>query len=823
MRAGEVACSHCGLPTPADPGPTDETLAFCCGGCRVAYELLHSCGLDRYYSLRDQLGDDQVASPVASLTSDAAYAHYDDPEFLADHGYEAGRAVLHVSGLHCAACVWVIDRLPAVLDGVVSARVNLGTARLYLEWDPDRVKLSAIGGFLHQLGYPTHAADAQAEKARRDDRRRDLIRLAVAGACAGNVMLLSFALYAGAFGAFERFFELGSLLLALPVVTYAAWPFYRGALSGLRVGRLHMDLPITLGIAGGFLASAYAGLSGRGDVYFDSVTVLVFLLLIGRFVQQRGQAWALSGSALLHLLLPGTARRWNGSAFEPVPATKLRPSDRVLVHPGEPFPADGRILKGSTSIDLASLTGESRPVRRTVEGEVFAGTTNLESPVEVAVEKAGETTRVGGLVARIEAAQRERAPIVALADRIAGWFVAAVLALALVGGVAWWLHDPSRVFDVVVALLVVSCPCALGLATPSALAIARARAARRGILLRSPAALERLGHVDELVLDKTGTLTHGRMQVGWATGMDPALYGAIAAIEARARHPIAEALRRWALGEAGHSSGLRPEDVQVLPGRGVEALVDGQRLRIGSPAWLQGDPGAIERALDAGMTPVVVEVEGRPPGLIAVGDTLREDAASAVSGLSDRGFGLRVCSGDHPRVVEKIAGRIGIENAQGSMSPEDKAETLAGLERAAMIGDGINDAPALSAATVGIAVGGGAEAALKVADVYLNRPGLTPVVEALDGARRTLALVRRNLVFSLLYNLCFASLALAGLISPLVAAIIMPISSLTVLASSMLGRTFSDAGSAVVEQRMEPAGPGDHEVQIPVGVEIRAR
>lgn len=805
MAGREVDCAHCGLPARAVAGQ----LAFCCAGCRTAYELLHACGLERYYALRDRLGEGGDAQPVAEPPGLLAYAHYDDPAFWADHGGRDGVVDLHVSGLHCAACVWVIDRLPRVLEGVSVARVNLGTGRVHLEWDPERVRLSRIASFLHRLGYPTHAVDAEAEDARRDGRRRELLRLAVAGACAGNVMLLAFGLYAGALGEFARFFQLASLLIALPAVTYGAWPFYRGALSGLRVRRLHMDLPISLGIVGGFAASGYAAVAGRGETYFDSVTVLVFLLLVGRLVQQRGQDWALSGAALLHRFLPATARRREGEDWALVPARTLTRGDRVQIQAGELFPADGRVRQGQTRVDLSSLTGEARPVRVGAGAEVFAGTRNLSDTVEVEVEVAGERTRVGALVARIEAAQHERAPIVTLADRIAGWFVAAVLALAAVGGLAWYAHDPARVFDVVVSLLVVSCPCALGLATPSALAIARARAARRGILVRSPAALEQLARVDTLVIDKTGTVTHGRMRVAWSTGIDSATRRAIAALESRARHPIADALRGWALEDAPFDlDDLDAVDVRELPGCGVEGVVAGRRVRIGSLAWLDAgaDDAPTDRALAEGLTPVGVEIDGARVGLVAVGDLLREDAIEAVSQLRAAGFELEMCSGDHPRVVASVAARLGIDTARGGASPTDKADLVAGRANVAMIGDGINDAPALRAAGMGVAVGGGAEAAMEIADVYLARPGMSAVVELLTGARRTLALVRRNLAFSLVYNLTFASLALAGLISPLAAAILMPISSLTVLASSMVGRTF-DASPRTRGLRETPPTP----------------
>jgi Cu2+-exporting ATPase len=373
------------------------------------------------------------------------------------------------------------------------------------------------------------------------------------------------------------------------------------------------------------------------------------------------------------------------------------------------------------------------------------------------------------------------------------------------------------VFDVVVSLLVVSCPCALGLATPSALAIARARAARRGILVRSPAAIEQLARVDHLVLDKTGTVTHGRMSVAWTSELDVTARRAVAGLEARSRHPIGDALRTWALDGADFElSEVTVSEIHEHPGRGIEGSVDGHHVRIGSLAWLDGradaHADATERALAEGHTPVGIEIDGAIAGLLALGDLVREDAAAAVTQLRGAGYRLELCSGDHPRIVGTIAAQLGIESARGGASPEDKADLVAGRPNVAMIGDGINDAPALRAAGMGVAVGGGAEAAMEVADVYLARPGVQAVVELLAGSRRTLGLVRRNLAFSLVYNVTFASLALAGLISPLAAAILMPISSLTVLSSSMLGRSF-DASRRTARPRETP--PTTHPQNFP--------
>lgn len=813
--SGSVPCSHCGLPAPA-PASGSE-LSFCCPGCRAAFHLMHDMGLSDYYALRDRMGDADTAQPVGEVST-GAYAHLDDEAYLEAHGYAPGSIDFYVTGLHCAACVWVIDRLPQVLPGVDSARVNYGTGRLRLDWDPGAVKLSRIAEFLHQLGYPVHVLDREAEEARQAERRRELVRLAVAGASAGNVMLVSFALYAGAFtgmeALYERFFEVASLVLVLPSVTYAAWPFYRAAWSGLRMRRLHMDLPVSLGLLAGFLASLWATVQGVGEVYFDSVATLVFLLLLGRFVQQRGQDWAISGSALLHLLVPSTAEKRVGETWLHVSSASLQPGDEIRVRPDERIPADGEVLEGRSSVDESTLTGESRPIAVEPGGSLWAGTTNLSAPIRLRVEAAGRRTRIGSLVDQIEQAGEARAPVVEMADRIAGWFVAAVLTLAVVGGLAWSYVDPTRVFDVVVALLVVSCPCALGLATPIALTVARGRAARRGILLRSTAPIERLAAARHVVLDKTGTLTQGQMEVTeveWLRGPEAVepdeLRRLVRAVERDARHPVARALRDW----AGEGSVLEADAVVERPGLGIEGDVEGRVLRIGSLGFLGGDSpdpaltAAADRVLRAGHSPVVVELDGRAVTLLGIGDRPRLDAPGALARLRDLGLSLRLFSGDHDRVVQGVAAELGIADARGEMSPDDKARALGGLDLAVMVGDGVNDAPALRAAEVGVAVGGGAEAAMRVADVYLERQGMSAVAELFEGSRRAMGVVRRNITFSLVYNVLFASLALSGLITPLAAAILMPISSLTVLLMSVFSPSFDGSRAVVARGRAIPA------------------
>lgn len=800
-------CLHCGQPTP-------DHADFCCPGCRAVHEMLNAQGLGDFYSLRDRFGGGRPASAIdgeAVAEGASAYAHYDEPEFQNRYSPDGKRCTLYLDGVHCAACVWVMDQLPRVVPGVRASRLEFATQRLHLEWDPETVSLSRIGGFLHQIGYPSHPL-SEADAAERRRKRSDLLRLAISFAVAGNTMLMAAALYAGELQdmtpKFTQYFEWWSALLTLPAVTYGAWPFYRGAWGGLRTRTAHIDVPISLGIVGGYVASVFSVFYGFGAVYFDTVALLVFLLLLGRFFQQRGQRAALRGTELLAVLTPPIAWRLDpnapeGPRFRAVASSRLRPGDQVRVRAGETLPADGTVLRGQSFVDLSFLTGESRPLPVGEGGRAFAGSVNVADELVVRVDASGGETRVGRMVAFAERADAARAPLLRTVDRISGVFVGLVLLLSVVGGVAWYFIDPAKMFNVVVGLLVVSCPCALGLATPVALSVGRGRAAAAGTLIRSTAALERLARVRRVVLDKTGTLTEGRLSV--TTAHVPAeLRPVLGALEARSGHPIARAVASWG---ADGAADVALTGVEELASRGIAAQWDGRRVAIGSAAHL--GRGAFEAEMHAaaerGETPLSVALDGEVVGFLALGDRLREDTVAALSRLRALGLNLALRSGDDPAVVAAVAGNLGITDARGNVSPEGKAAEFETAPLSAMVGDGVNDAPALRAADVGIAVAGGAEAALGVADAYMTHRGLMPVVELFEGARRTMIVVRRNLWFSLAYNVLFATLALTGHISPFVAAVIMPLSGLTVLASSVFSqhhRVASGPRAVVDEARL---------------------
>ncbi|MEI8195179.1 MAG: heavy metal translocating P-type ATPase metal-binding domain-containing protein, partial [Phycisphaerae bacterium] len=563
-----ILCAHCRLPVPAGLVEPDASHQFCCSGCQTVWEILHACGMERYYALRAQ---ESAAETKPSPATGRAYAECDDPAYQKLHVHTASPAAggslceveFYLEGVHCAACVWLVERLGRVVPGVIETRLNLGKRLVTVRWDPAHVRLSRIAAALDSLGYPPHPARLADQRAlRQREDRGDLIRIGIAGACAGNAMLVAIALYAGGSGAggggmepmYTTLFRYVSMGLGLVSLTYPGRVFFRGGWAALRTRTPHLDAPIALGLLAGGIAGVINTVLGRGETYFDSLTVLVFLLLIGRFLQQRQQRRADDAVEALYCLTPGVARRieqdpaTSQETCRPVPIEALAIGDLVEVRANESIPVDAIIVApgsnvapsgsvapggspglegssdppnlihpGESSVDQALLTGESRPIRVAPGSPVFAGTLNLAATLRMRVTAAGAATRVGKLMALVAQGARNKAPMVLLADRISGYFLAIVITLAAATLGYWLWRGSALAADHAVALLIVACPCALGLATPLAMGVALGRAAQRGILIKGGAALEHLAAREGTIyLDKTGTLTMGQKSlVSW--------------------------------------------------------------------------------------------------------------------------------------------------------------------------------------------------------------------------------------------------------------------------------------------------------------------
>lgn len=698
-------------------------------------------------------------------------------------------AIFIAEGMRCAACAGAIEKAVAKLPGVDSVAVNVATHRVNVRFDPTRGRLDRILDAVTQAGFRAlPLAGDSAVAAQRAEKRAAIKRLGVAGLGMMQTMMLIFGLYAvgpnGIEASFEHYFKLIAMLITLPVLFYAGAPILRGAWQNLRTRSLGMDVPVALALLLAFSASVYNTLRGSGEVYFDSVTMFVFFLLAGRFVEMNARHASLSSSDALAHSLPETAARLNADGVsERIPVGAIRAGDRLSIPKGAVIPVDAELVSSSASIDQSLLSGESAAIVKTAGSELPGGAVNAGSVIQVIARAGVDASTLATIVRLLERAQRERPPIARAADRIAGWFVLGILVLAVIVAGAWLLVDPSRAFSAVLAVLVVTCPCALSLATPVAVAAATTRLARDGVLVARADAIERLAAIDSIVFDKTGTLTEGAnaaVRVQFADGLSADAALAIgAALERGSTHPIAQALQRHA------DPAVTASNIQETAGAGIEGQVSGRRYRLGRTDFVR----ALQvTAAQHGKTADSELVLGADTGIVAVfelTDLVRPAAVSAVAELRKAGLELAIASGDHAAAVKQVADQLGIANAHGRLSPAEKIATVVALRaqgrRVLMLGDGINDGPVLAAADVSCAMGQGSSIAQAAADLILVDDSLRGLGQAIRTARRARQVLKQNLTWALLYNVAAIPAAALGFVPPWLAAIGMSLSSLFVV------------------------------------------
>lgn len=782
MDAGAGVCSHCGEPLPPTPVRADPgrgTLDFCCDGCAAAARWILDAHLEDYYRLRDQ--------PAGRVDADAPMlAAWDREELLAGHAHpvEGGREITVLTdGMRCAACAWLIDRALMREEGVIDSTANAITGRIRIAWDPEITPLSKPLARLASLGYrPYLATGDEREAARRRERNRDLIRIGLAGIAAMQAMMFAEALYLDTRSQMpiptRDFFRWITFMVSTPVVFWAGWPFIVGAWNELRGRRLGMDTLVAGSTLLAWTASTIETLRGGPHVWFDAAVMFVFLLLVARQLEQRARGIASAQVDALARARPAFATREQpGGGRESVPVDALAVGDILRVAVGEPVPADGVLLDAPACFEESLLTGEATPVTRKPGETAYAGTACREHAARIHVTRVGSGTRLAELVRLVETAQAHRPALTRNTERIATWFVAG-LALSAIAVYAWWrLHDPSRAFEVVLALLVISCPCALSLAVPAALAAAHGALAKIGVLAVRPDALDRLAFASDVVFDKTGTLSDGKPQLQSVTqlhGLDESEALRIAAaLERDSNHPLAAAFRDVA--DAPTASAVR-----AIAGQGVEGEIEGRCWRIGSAPFATGgeDDGAVWLCGETGQS-----------ARFAIGERARDDAAPALRRLRDQGLDLHLASGDAEPAVAHIAQTLGLEQVHARQSPEDKLALVRQLHGdgkcVAMVGDGLNDAPVLAGADVSLAIGDGAALAQRSADFVLSSPSLHAVPAAIEIARRTRRIIRENLGWAIGYNLLALPLAAAGMVTPWLAASGMALSSLLVTANAL--------------------------------------
>lgn len=783
-------CYHCGESLP--PGvsisvPLDGAeRAMCCYGCAAVAELVAQTGLTDFYRYR-------TAPAMKPVTADTEWQVFDRAEarkrFTRANADGSAETDIVLEGINCAACAWLIEHSLAPVPGVLEASVNPATGRARLRWDDAQTGLGSLLTRIAALGYRPHPVAGGMADIHQAERRTALKRLAVAGLGMMQVMMYAVALYAGSFQGMDahlaQFLRLVSLLVATPVVFYAGKPFFVSAWRDLAHRQTGMDVPVSIAIGSAYLASVWATLSGRGEVYFDSAVMFVFFLSLGRYAEMLARHRAGAVTDALVRMHPATATRLDadGTATT-VTVAELESGDVVQVRHGEQVPADGRILRGEGRMDESMLTGEPEPVRRGHDSRVYAASLNQGGPIEVAVERIGGETLVSAIGRLMSRAQAERPPVAQMADRAARWFVAVLLVLAALIGSYWYFAAPEEAFRITLAVLVVTCPCALSLATPAAITAATGALARAGLLVTRGSALEILARTNSVLFDKTGTLTRGRpgivsVQILREGMSEDRARTIAAALERDSEHPLALAFREH------QAQTLSATDIEFHTGRGIEGTVDGTRWRIGTPTFCAEFHGQPIRH-DAGV--VLADADGKVVRF-TLEDPLRAEAQDTVRALADAGLMVAVASGDAPLSVAATCSRLNIGECRARLAPEDKLAWLRDLQatgkHVAVVGDGVNDAPVLAGADVGIAMGSGSALAQTSADVIVLNERLESLPVALATAKKTVRVIRTNLAWAVGYNLIAIPLAASGMLAPWMAAVGMSASSLIVVLNAL--------------------------------------
>ncbi|MFM5376410.1 heavy metal translocating P-type ATPase [Aeromonas dhakensis] len=792
-------CFHCGEPVPAGSRYALEIKGIvqpmCCPGCQAVAETILECGLASYYEHRTAPGTkgELVPEELAALT------HYDlaevQQDFVTDSAtgsHKVREIQLTVEGLTCAACAWLIERHLGNLTGLHYINVNTTTHRARIKWDPDRLSLSDILKGFAKIGYraypfQTHQQEALYAK----EVRSYMFRLALAGLGSMQVMMCAVALYMDLFISVEEefmvYFKWISLLLSTPIMIYSAQPFYVGAWRSLRQGHLSMDVSVSLALIGAFVASMWATVFNTGEVYYDSITMFVFFLLLGRFLELRARRKASESSSNLARLVPIMATRLDEDGEHEVAAKTLQVGDRVRVLAGATLPADGTILLGQASLNESMLTGEQLPLLKQAGDAVYAGTINTDAPLEIRVSHRIEESRLAQIMRLQDHALDDKPAIAQMADVLSRHFILVLLFIAAGVWTFWHFHQPEQAFWVTLAVLVATCPCALSLATPTALTSATARLTRAGILLRRGHVLDVLTRANRIVMDKTGTLTTGNISLTSTEALgnfDEARCLAIArALEAYSEHPIARAFRSNAADDAVL---LAASKVTPVIGHGIEGMIEGRHYRLGSARWL-GISDAHEAQAD-GLV-IYLADEDRALARFLLTDTLRPDAKALIQAFKAAGLKTTILTGDSSAQADEVARELGVDELVKGVTPDGKLAYLKEHEAhgdiSIMVGDGINDAPVLAGAHASFAMAGGTDLAKNSADAILLADDLSRLLDARALALRTRKIIKENFAWSIGYNLLVLPLAASGWLPPYVAAAGMSLSSLIVVTNSM--------------------------------------
>ncbi|QDE31253.1 heavy metal translocating P-type ATPase [Shewanella polaris] len=789
-----TSCFHCNEPVLTGDKFTTvingQPQPMCCPGCQAVSQAIMDAGLSSYYQFRSEPGHRQTGLIPEQLSQ---YSAYDLPEVQQDFVHKKDNinsTSLSIDGITCAACAWLIEHKLKPVAGISNVLVNSTTQRALVSWDSQVIQLSEILQIISKVGYQAapYQVDEQ-EKQSKADSRKFLLRLGLAGFATMQVMMFALALYTGYFSdlevEFRDYFRWVSLIFAAPVVLYSAQPFYFSAIRSLLSGKLNMDVSVSIAIFGAYVASCIATIQGNGEVYFESVSMFTFFLLLGRYFEQTARQKASVSSSNLHKLVPLTAHlRCNGEITE-IAAKQLKIGDIILVKPGEVIAADAEVVSGQSSVNEAMLTGEQMPIGKRVSDSVYAGTINVEQPLEVRVVALGQDQLVAEIIRLQELASNNKPAIALLADRLARYFSGTVLSIAAITYVVWLFISPDDAFWITLSVLVATCPCALALATPTAVTCASAIFTKLGVIPRKAGVFEKLPKIDHVVFDKTGTLTCGHLSIGevktFGGYSSQQVLSLAAAIEQGSLHPIALAFSPF------YDHQHRVELIDHHIGLGIRASINQQQVCIGTSQFVMPSlnivsPQAIESQW------IYLSIDNELVAKIELIDQLRADSLATVNALKAANIKLSIASGDNSGHVEFLAKKIGISDVHSGLSPQGKLALINQLQQhanVAMFGDGINDAPVLAGANLSVAMGSGSAIAKNSADLILLGDHLSRFNDAIFVAKKAQQIIHQNLLWAFAYNMVILPLAVTGHVAPYIAAIGMSVSSLIVVSNSL--------------------------------------
>jgi P-type E1-E2 ATPase len=772
------ACLHCNQEVNKayfDENDSISTGPFCCQGCMAIFNVIKFKGLSEYYEIKKNISALRNRAPGEIISS--KFSYLDDPDFQKVYSYKNSNSLetmeFYLEGIHCLACLWIIEKLPTFVEGVANSKLNMAKSVATVTITPEG-RFASVARELASIGYKPHPLkiNQTSNDLKIKEERSLLLKIGIAGAAAGNIMLYAVSIYAGAPAFYEKLFNSLTVIFALPVLTYCAYPFYRNSFVALKNRSLSIDVPISMALIMGTVMGFYNLFTGVHENYFDSLTALVFLLLLSRYFLKSIQEKGLSTTDLHYFYQGESILKMDATHTT---STEIHPKfikigDVLKILPNTIVPADAVIIQGESYLNNSLLTGESKLQKVTMGHHIFSGTLNISNELIISVEKINRETRLGQILKNIEDGWIHKSKIVEITNITARYFVLVVFTLAFILFFRE-LYNGSleNALERSLTLLIVTCPCALAIATPLTLTRTLSKSAEKGIIIKDDLVIEKLSLAKNVFIDKTGTLTQNSLQVvDFQTLAKPKinLVDIIYNLESKSSHPIARSLREYVKND--YTQTLSVDDYQEVAGIGVNGKIKGSHYEIRNYEIFE-DQKVIAK--------------------FRVDDPLRADAKVAIEELRKMNLNIKILSGDNPTYVSEIAQKLSLKENEytSSLTPEEKNNFILKSHNTVMIGDGANDSIALSSADTGIAVFGAMDIALRAADVYMNLPGLKQVVGLIVISKETMKVIYRNLILSLFYNSISVVLAFTGHISPLSAAIIMPLSSLSVLISTLIG------------------------------------